>query len=158
MTPDELTTAFAIIGRSQMRSDAFAQKAAQSDDEQPAKLLRALSTSQAVQSRRFQMLMRGKIGSDEQNMEEAFGSGLDELESALDSLLKSSLAGGDKSAARVLEQSLKVVRGTRDVAPQTSVNAERIWVCSICGHLAAEKVPERCPVCGAVNTKFEEIV
>ncbi len=157
MKPDELNLAFAVIGRAQMRSDAFAQKAAQGQDKNQAKLLRALNSSQVVQSRRFQMLMRGKIGSDEQNMEEAFGSGLDELESYLEDLRQSAVSGGNEQPARVLEQTLQVMRGARQIPPENSRNVDRIWVCGICGYLAAEQLPERCPVCGAVNSKFAEV-
>ena len=101
--------------------------------------------------------MRGKIGSGDQNMEEAFGGGLDELEAYLEDLRQSALDGGREQPARVLEQTLKVMRGVRQIPPENGREVDKIWVCGICGHLVAGGVPGRCPVCNAVKTKFAEV-
>lgn len=157
MPLDELGTAFALLSRAQMRTEAFAAKAAQGADEPSALTFRALAASQSVQSRRFQMFMRGKIGDTAANMAEAFGQGLDELQTELETLLAASVEQGKQGSARVLEQTLKVLDNARSIAPGAKGAAARTWVCGICGHIATEELPERCPVCGAVNSKFEEV-
>ncbi|MHA1838536.1 MAG: rubredoxin-like domain-containing protein [Candidatus Ranarchaeia archaeon] len=31
------------------------------------------------------------------------------------------------------------------------------FVCSVCGYTAKAQAPERCPICGAIHTKFLKI-
>jgi rubrerythrin len=32
------------------------------------------------------------------------------------------------------------------------------YVCQICGYISENEIPENCPVCGAVKTRFKAVV
>jgi rubrerythrin len=36
--------------------------------------------------------------------------------------------------------------------------AASIYVCDVCGHTHVGEAPEKCPVCGAVKSKFNKVV
>jgi rubrerythrin len=36
-------------------------------------------------------------------------------------------------------------------------DAAAIYVCDVCGHTAVGEAPDKCPVCGAVKSKFKEV-
>ena len=71
-TEKNLAYAFAAESKAAARNAAFAAKADREELPQMAKLFRAVSEAEAVHARRFLMMMRGKIGSTEENLETAF--------------------------------------------------------------------------------------
>ena len=73
-TEQNLALAFAAESKAAARNSAFAQKAAHEGYGQIAALFRAVSEAEAVHARRYLMLLRGKVGSTEENLEAAFQS------------------------------------------------------------------------------------
>jgi rubrerythrin len=71
-TEKNLAYAFAAESKAAARNAAFAQRAAQEGYTQIARLFQAVSEAESVHARRYLNLMRGKIGSTEENLETAF--------------------------------------------------------------------------------------
>ena len=64
--------AFAAESKASVRNATFARKAELEGYQQVARLFRAVSEAESVHARRYMMLIRGKIGSTEENLETAF--------------------------------------------------------------------------------------
>ncbi len=71
-TEKNLAYAFAAESKAAIRNDAFAKKADKDGYAQIARLFRAVSDAESVHARRFLLLMRGKVGSTEENLDAAF--------------------------------------------------------------------------------------
>ena len=71
-TEKNLSYAFGAESKAAARNEVFAKKAEMEGYTQVARLFRAVSDAESVHSRKFLMLMRGKIGSTEENLETAF--------------------------------------------------------------------------------------
>ena len=71
-TEKNLAYAFAAESKASVRNATFAKKAEMEGYSQIARLFRAVSDAESVHARRYLMLMRGKIGSTEENLEAAF--------------------------------------------------------------------------------------
>jgi rubrerythrin len=41
-----------------------------------------------------------------------------------------------------------------EVPKESTEDSTNYYVCQVCGHVAAEKIPTSCPVCNAVQKKF----
>ena len=67
-TEKNLAYAFSAESKAAARNYVFAKKAEAEGYTQAARLFRAVSDAESVHSRKFLMLMRGKIGSTEENL------------------------------------------------------------------------------------------
>ncbi|MBW2709993.1 MAG: rubrerythrin family protein, partial [Deltaproteobacteria bacterium] len=74
LTEKNLAYAFAAESKATIRNEAFAKKAETEGYTQIARLFRAISDAESVHARRYLELMRGKIGSTEENLETAFNN------------------------------------------------------------------------------------
>ncbi len=149
---------FATESASAARNRLYVTKVKREGRNQQARLLAALARGEEISARRALTYLRGKISA---------------LEDHLSALRKEKeiLAGevypqaraiarqtGDKSAEAALDQFEQV--NANHVAQLTALAADETgrpyFVCQVCGYVAAEEVPERCPVCGAVPERFKE--
>jgi rubrerythrin len=147
-TEENLAYAFAAESKASARNATFAKKAEMEGYAQIARLFRAVSEAESVHARRYLMLMRGKIGSTQENLETAFQN---------------------TAAAESHKAALKAFSHSRDVESQhadlykKAINdmvAEReaeYSVCQVCGYISEDEAPDRCPICGAIKKKFKAI-
>lgn len=157
---DNLAPAFAAESRVAVRNQARAARADNENRPAEARLLRAVARAESVHARRLLNLMRGKIGDTDTNLAVAF-----EQEIAANIRLYADMAAAARSGERkviaaALEQTLRVESAHLDLyrALNEDPGSEAVYhVCSICGHVAVDSIPERCPVCKAVPEKFETV-
>lgn len=71
-TESNLAYAFAAESKAAVRNAAFARKADMEGYPQIARLFRAVSEAESVHAHRYILLMRGKVGSTEENLRAAF--------------------------------------------------------------------------------------
>jgi rubrerythrin len=66
-------------------------------------------------------------------------------------------SAGDRSAEAAFEQFGKVSRNHAAVLenPDMDIADHEFYVCQVCGYIALDVVPEKCPVCGAVPERFK---
>lgn len=159
-TEKNLAYAFAAESKAAVRNEAFAQKADSEGYPQIARLFRAISEAESVHARRYLRLMRGKIGSTEENLERAFQNEIRANVDEYPNLIKEASDEGKESAMTAFSQSRDVESRHAELYKKAmnDMLAERqttYYVCQVCGYVSEDAAPDRCPVCGAVKTKFK---
>jgi rubrerythrin len=161
-TQKNLAYAFAAESKASVRNDAFARKADAEGYAGIARLFRAVSEAESVHARRYLMLMRGKIGSTEENLEAAFQSEIKANVDEYPSLIKEATEEGDEAALKAFSHARDVEDRHAELYKKAmnDMLSERetiYYVCQVCGYVAEDEAPENCPVCGAVKGKFKKI-
>lgn len=162
-TEKNLGKAFAAESKASLRNEAFALKAEKEEHINAARLFKAVADSESVHANRFLLLMRGKIGSTEDNLKSAFENEIKANADEYPQLIKDAeQEGANKTVMKALTQ-------TRDVEERhaqlyKSMINDMIegretdyYVCQICGYIAENEIPENCPICGAVSSRFKAI-
>ena len=104
-TEKNLAYAFAAESKAAIRNEAFSKKADAEGYSQIARLFRAVSEAESVHARRFLLLMRGKIGSTEENLETAFQNEIKANAEEYPSLIKDASDEGKEGALRAFSNS-----------------------------------------------------
>ncbi len=161
-TEKNLAYAFAAESKAAARNAAFAQKADKEEFPQIAKLFRAVSDAESVHARRFLNLMRGKIGSTEENLETAFNNEIKANAEEYPKLIKEATEEGAEAALKAFTHSRDVETGHAELykkAMNAMVGDRQVeyYVCQVCGYINEDAAPERCPVCNAVSGKFKKV-
>ena len=159
-TDKNLSIAFAAESKAATRNNAFAMKAEHEDFPQIAALFRAVADAESVHARRYLNLMRGKIGTTEENLEAAFQN---EIKANIDEypgLVKDAVEEGERAAEKAFSQSRDVENGHAELykrAMNSLISESRTdyHVCQVCGYISEDSAPDKCPVCGAVQGKFK---
>lgn len=161
-TDKNLNIAFAAESKEAARNNAFAAKAEHEGYDQIARLFRAVADAEGVHARRYLMLMRGKIGSTEENLEAAFQNEIKANVDEYPNLIKAASDEEDNIALRAFSQARDVESHHAELykhamGDMLSDTATAYRVCQVCGYIAEGKAPDNCPICGAVQSKFKEI-
>ncbi|MBU2497373.1 MAG: rubrerythrin family protein [Proteobacteria bacterium] len=156
-----LAHAFSEESKMGSRYGAFVLKAEQEGYPQLARFFRAVANAKSVHARRFLYLLRGKIGTTQENLklalegEVAAGETLlgmiEEAKGASKAVKKAFIQSNktDGEYARLLDEARRdMLTGTETV----------YYVCQICGHIHKNDVPENCPVCKAVSGRFKKLL
>ena len=158
-TEKNLAYAFAAESKASVRNEAFAKKAESEGYSQIARLFRAVSNAESVHARRCLLLMRGKIGSTEENLERAFQNEIKANVDEYPKLIKDASDEGQKAAQNVFSNSRDVENRHAELYKKAmndmlSDRSTEYYVCQVCGYISEDEAPEKCPVCGAVTGKF----
>ncbi|MBW1791968.1 MAG: rubrerythrin family protein [Deltaproteobacteria bacterium] len=159
-TEKNLAYAFAGESKASVRNEAFAKKADSEGYPQIARLFRAISDAESVHARRYLLLMRGKIGSTEENIETAFQNEIKANVEEYPALIKDASDEGKDGVLKAFSQSRDVENGHAELYKKAmnDMLADRetdYYVCQVCGYVSEDEAPDNCPVCGAVKGKFK---
>jgi rubrerythrin len=163
-TNDNLKDAFAGESQANRKYLAYAKKAEADGFPQVAKLFRAAAEAETVHAHAHLRAMDG-IRSTEENLKDAIAGEGFEFKEMYPPYVASAEEEGDKRAAisfknalfveethhGLYSEALKAVQAGQDLP------AQKIHVCSICGHTHYGGAPDRCPVCNAPADRFLEI-
>ena len=158
-TEKNLAYAFAGESKAAVRNKAFAQKAEKEGYSQIARLFRAVSDAESVHARRYLNLIRGKIGSTEANLEAAFQNEIRANVEEYAVLIKDAAEEAHKVALTAFTQSRDVEAGHAELyknAMNDMLMDREVdyYVCQVCGYVCEDAPPEKCPICGAIQEKF----
>ena len=161
-TEKKLAYAFAAESKASVRNATFAKKAELEGYPQIARLFRAVSNAESVHAHRYLLLMRGKIGSTEENLETAFQNEIKANVEEYPKLIKDAADEGNKSALKAFSQardveSLHAELYKKALNDMVSDRETDYYVCQVCGYISEDAPPERCPICGAVKDKFKSV-
>jgi rubrerythrin len=161
-TEKNLAYAFAAESKASTRNATFARKADLDGYAQIARLFRAVAEAESVHARRYLMLMRGKIGSTEENLETAFQNEIKANVEEYPKLIKEASEEGVKPALNAFSQARDVESFHAELYKKAinDMVADRetdYYVCQVCGYVSEDNAPDRCPVCGAVKEKFKQV-
>ena len=162
-TEKNLAVAFAAESKAAARNAAYAAKADSEGFEQIGRLFRAVSDAEGVHAKRYLMLMRGKIGDTEANLSAAFESEIKANVDEYPPLIQQADADENAIALRAFQQARDVEQRHADLYKKAlndmvSDRVTQYHVCQVCGYVAEDESPEKCPICGAVKSKFKAIV
>ena len=154
--------AFAEESKGADRNAAFVLKSEQEGYPHLARLFRAVAGAKSVHSRRFRLLLRGKIGSTEENLKEAFQDEIDAVEKDYPPMVEDARAAS-KAVKKAFIQSRKTDAEFSSLFQEALKNMENetdreYYVCQICGHIHIGFVPQNCPICRAVPGRFKKVV
>ena len=148
-----LATAYVLEAVAAAKNKIHARKADQEARWQAARLFKALTSAQLVHSNKGLMLLRGKISSTDENLANLVQT----LERSL-ATYEAILAEVEGAPRGFVQQLLRTTRNHLGLLRKYDECEEKTYfVCQICGFIATDKLPERCPVCQAVQEKFLEI-
>lgn len=161
-TERNLAYAFAAESKASARNQAFALKAEGEGYKQIARLFKAVAEAEAVHAQRYLRLMRGKIGSTEENLETAFKNEIKANVEEYPRLIKDALDEGFEAAEKAFSQSRDVesmhaALYKRAMGHMMEERETDYHVCQVCGYVGEGEAPDKCPVCGAVKGKFKRI-
>lgn len=152
-TYQHLATAFVLESVAAAKNEIRARKAESEARSKAARLLRALTRAQSVHSNKGLMLLRGKISSTDDNLADLMQT-LERSVVTYEGILEEV----EGAARGFVDQLLRTTRNHLGLLRKYNEQEEKTYcVCQICGFIAIDKVPERCPVCQAVKEKFLEI-
>ena len=157
-----IAQSFSEETRATNRYEAFALKAHQEGAPGLSRLFRAVADAKSVHSRRFRLLMRGKIGTTVENLKAALEAEVRATEEGYPDRVRLAREAGSTAVKKAFVQSLKTdgeyVTLFRDAAKGETAGGEPVYyVCQICGHISRDAVPENCPICKAVPGRFKRV-
>lgn len=145
-----LATAFVLEAVAAAKNKIHARKADQESRSRAARLFKALTSAQLVHSNKGLMLLRGKISSTDDNLADLVQT----LERSV-ATYEAILATVEGAARGFVQQLVRTTRNHLGLLRQYNEHEEKnYFVCQICGFIATDKLPERCPVCLAVQEKI----
>ncbi len=157
-TAEALYEAYAGEAKAALRLKAFADRAEEEGYPQIAKLFRVIAFSEEIHGSRA-LLVLGKVKSTQENLSTSFESETRIAEVAYDKFVKQ--AEAEDNAAAVLHFSqcrdVEEVHGKLYKEAMSHVMRERettYYVCTMCGYVSDEILPDECPVCGAIKEQF----
>ncbi len=161
-TEKKLAYAFAAESKASVRNATFAKKAEMEGYSQIARLFRAVSDAESVHANRFLLLMRGKIGSTEENLETAFQNEIRANVEEYPKLIKDAAEEGNRTVLKAFSQardveSLHAELYKKALNDMVSDRETEYYVCQVCGYISEDEAPQRCPICGAVQEKFKRV-
>ena len=161
---DNLKDAFAGESQANRKYLAFAQKAETDGFPEVAKLFRATAEAETVHAHAHLRALDG-VQSTEENLKEAIAGEGFEFKEMYPPYLATAQEEGNKRAEISFKNALAVEEthyglyseALKAIQSGTDLPAQKIQVCSICGHTHYGDAPDRCPVCGAPSERFMEV-
>lgn len=123
-----------------------------------AQLLGALASAEEVHARRMLMHLRAKMGNLDEYIKQVTEEKLKAYSTDFPQIAEALSGIASKQAKEVFEQFGQVAKNHHD--PLAGIKGEETgasveyYFCSVCGYIAKNEPPEKCPVCGAVKGKF----
>ena len=160
-TDQNLAQAFAKLSKAAARRKVYSRKAAKEGRPDLARLLQAISASEAVQARRLFNNLIGWIDKSDEYLTSIFEKEVQEIIENYSELIdqaaeeKPSLVHA-LSQLRTAETRLRSFYSPDD--RDVNINEDAGYhVCRFCGYLSVHSPPEKCPICGAPSDAFHEI-
>lgn len=155
---DALHQVYTGEAKAALRLKTFAKKAEDEGYPQIAKLFSVIAFSEEIHGTHALRMLK-EIGSTEENLKESFESEIDVAQVAYDKFIKLAYDLGDKGAAWLFTQSRDVEEVHAGLYKNAldDLIAEKIttyYVCTICGYISDDILPEECLVCEAKKEKF----
>lgn len=142
----------------QARNTLFALQAKKAGSVTLATRYQALSVAQGVRARKALLRLRGSVGGVEENHGAAVAE-LERLSQAYPQMLAQAKELENSGLAAFLDQLSKTTRNHLQLGKRPDQEGESVdyHVCRVCGFIASDRLPERCPVCQALQTKFQTV-
>jgi rubrerythrin len=161
-TLKNLMSAFAGESQANRKYLAFAKKADEEGYHQVARLFRAAAAAETVHAH-IHFRNAGMVKSTAENLQDAVSGENYEATTMYPEFLAEAKTEGEKKASTGFEWALESEKVHEQLYRQAlkSLGKEKeefdYYICPVCGFTHARTAPEKCPVCGALGSKFERI-
>ena len=163
-TQENLQAAFAGESQANRRYLFFAEKAEKDGHAQIARLFRAIAEAETVHARNHLTTM-GNIKSTKENLEEAIDGEHYEFTKMYPEFIEQAKAEGVKRAEAVFDFANKVEKihhtlysnALQAVEGGQTLEDKPFFVCQVCGYTVEGVAPDKCPICGAPQSRFRQI-
>jgi rubrerythrin len=154
----EMALAFARMSKSSALNKLYAAKAKRGGNVLLSKLLYSISRSEKIHARRSLMYIRGKLVDPTEYLKHLLHDKHENVTVNYPKISQLSVDSGKKKASEAFDQFSKVtkihLRLLNEALKKSDDESTTYYVCQICGYIAAEEIPPKCPVCNAVQEKF----
>ena len=163
-TQENLEVAFAGESKANRKYLFFAKQAEKDGFPMIAKLFRAVASAETVHAEGHFQAMNG-VKNTRENLQEAYKGEVFEYSEMYPPMLQQAVADKHK-AQRMFRLALAAEHVHADLwkkaldAVESGKDLEEmdIWVCPICGFVeCGSHPPDKCPICGAVSSKFIKV-
>ena len=163
-TKENLEEAFAGESQANRKYLFFSEKADEAGNKQVARLFRAAAEAETVHARNHLKVL-GEIKSDEENLQAAVGGENYEFTEMYPDFIKQADNEGNKQASRSFDLANKVEQihhklfeaALSGLESGESLTDAPYYVCQVCGNTVEGEAPERCPICGAPQSRFKKM-
>ena len=163
MTKKFLEDAFAGESMAHMKYLIFADEAEKKVLKNLSNLFKAISYAEFVHARNHFRALK-KLGDTPDNIQSCIDGETFEIEEMYPVYNEVAKFQGEKEAqitthgaleaekihAEMYKKALKLVNEGKDY------DADKIFICSVCGYTVEDEAPEKCPICGAPKSAFLE--
>lgn len=162
-TQENLAVAFAGESQANRKYLAYARAADKEGMPQIARLFRAAAEAETIHALAHFANMGG-VGTTLQNLEAAVAGETYEFTEMYPPMVEQAKAEGHKAKtmlgfanaaeqvhARLFAQALAAIKAGQDLSQMT------VYLCPVCGDLEFGAPPEKCPICGALASKFQAV-
>jgi len=163
-TQENLQEAFAGESQASRRYLFFAEKAESEGHPRIARLFRAAAEAETVHARNHLKAVGG-IGSTRDNLKEAIKGESYEFTKMYPGFIEQAKAEDNKRAEITFgyaNEVEKIHHGLYQKALELleagqEPKSEPYFICPVCGYTVAGGAPDKCPVCGAPRSKFQQV-
>ncbi|MEJ5203316.1 MAG: rubrerythrin family protein [Anaerolineales bacterium] len=163
-TIEDLKAAFAGESQANRRYLAFAKKADTEGYPQIARLFRAAAHAETIHALSHLRVLGG-VKSTTENLEAAIAGENYEVVSMYPEFIKDAEAEGNQKALNSFSDAMEVEKVHEALYREALEMLQKgeafeeydYYVCPVCGYVHKRNAPDKCPVCGALGSKFEVI-
>ena len=162
-TQDNLKEAFAGESQANQKYRAFAKKAEKEGFANIARLFRTTAEAERIHAEGHLNAL-DQVGSTAENLQAAINGETEEFTDMYPPMVEQAKEDGHKAKrmfalavkaeevhAKLYQLALEAVQRGEDL---TETN---FYLCPVCGHIEFGNAPEKCPICGALGTKFVQV-
>lgn len=161
---DNVGAAFAGESQANRKYLAFSEKATQEGFPTVAKLFRAASEAEAIHARTMIGVM-GASKSTAENLEGAVAGETHEFTEMYPGFIAEAEREGQQAAITPFTYAMKAeevhaglyAQAAEAVRAGKDIEASKVLLCPVCGNVALDEAPERCPICGVPGPRWREI-
>jgi len=158
---DSMVRIFLNESLSAARNRTHAQRASAEGDTGMAAWLNAMAAAEEVRAERILMKIRGKVQKVDDHYSELVKAKQEELESDYPDIKTEYEEQEDQTTVKLLTKYEKAVENHLDLLKKFQEEkpneAKSYYVCQVCGYIAPDEAPERCPACNAVRDRFNQV-
>nr|WP_321465777.1 rubrerythrin family protein [uncultured Desulfobulbus sp.] len=162
-TKDNLKEAFAGESQANQKYRAFAKKAEKDGFANIAKLFRTTAEAERIHAEGHLKAL-DMIATTAENLQAAIDGETYEFTEMYPPMVELAVADGHKAKtmfkfavdaeavhANIYTKALEAVKAGKDL------DVSEFYLCPVCGYIELGAAPEKCPVCGAKGTIFEQV-
>jgi rubrerythrin len=163
MTQNNLQAAFAGESQAHLRYLVYADVAEREGLANVARLFRAASFSEQIHATNHLRALGG-VATTAKNLGVVLGGENFEIEEMYPAYIQVATLQDEKAPLTSMQRAFEAEKvhsklythAKEAIEAKKDVALKEVYVCEVCGYTMEGEAPERCPICGAVHTRFRK--